>query len=93
MRKSILLTILLLVNFVFTYGQTACPGFTTYTQGGWGSTPNGNNPGMYLQNNFSSVFPNGLTIGCNNKIKLTSSMAVKSFLPQGTTARQLNSGT
>ncbi len=31
--------------------------FVTFTQGGWGAPPNGNNPGMLLQNNFNTVFP------------------------------------
>jgi hypothetical protein len=70
-----------------------CPGFKTFTQGGWGSTPNGNNPGTILANGFSTVFPNGLTIGCNNKIVLTSATAVRNFLPQGSSARVLNAGT
>ena len=38
--------------------------FRTQTQGGWGAPPNGNNPAKYLQNNFVSCFPNGVTIGC-----------------------------
>ena len=72
---------------------SACPGFKTFTQGGWGSTPNGSNPGTILSNGFSSVFPQGLTIGCTNKIVLTSATAVRNFLPQGSSARMLNAGT
>jgi hypothetical protein len=34
----------------------------TFTQGGWGSTPNGNNPGMLLQMKFSSVYPGGVVV-------------------------------
>lgn len=30
--------------------------FVTYTQGGWGAPPNGNNPGMVLQTNFNTVY-------------------------------------
>lgn len=30
--------------------------FVTYTQGGWGAPPNGNNPGMLLQLNFNTVY-------------------------------------
>lgn len=30
--------------------------YTTYTQGGWGATPAGNNPGTVLQNNFTTVY-------------------------------------
>jgi hypothetical protein len=65
--------------------------FRTQTQGGWGANPNGNNPATYLQNHFASCFPNGVTIGCstNNTLTLTSSTAVKNFLPSGSTASQL----
>lgn len=60
--------------------------YRTQTQGGWGSTPNGNNPGAYLHANFASAFPNGLVVGCGNKtITLTSAQAVTDFLPQGGT--------
>ena len=63
-------------------------GYTTYTQGGWGS-PSNSAPGKIRDNYFSSVFPNGLTVGTLNTIKLTSATAVKSFLPQGGTAAAL----
>ena len=72
---------------------TSCPGFRTQTQGGWGSTVSGNNPGTYLNNNFAAAFPNGLTVGCNRKIQFTSASAVKAFLPQGGTAGLLPAGT
>ncbi len=73
--------------------QSSCPGFKTFTQGGWGSTPNGNNPGTILNNGFSTAFPNGLTIGCNNKFVFTSPSAVRAFLPNGGTAAVLPAGT
>ena len=76
-----------------TASTPACPGFVTYTQGGWGATASGNNPGAKLAAGFTSVFPAGITIGCTNKIVLTSATAVKNFLPQGSTARTLNAGT
>ena len=65
--------------------------FRTQTQGGWGAPPNGNNPAKYLQNNFVSCFPNGVTIGCagGNTLTLTTSTAVKNFLPAGGTPSQL----
>lgn len=61
--------------------------FRTQTQGGWGANPNGNNPASYLQAHFASCFPNGVTIGCTtgNTLTLTSSNAVKNFLPSGST--------
>lgn len=40
-----------------------CGDFTTFTQGGWGAVPNGNNPGTYLHANFAAAFPNGAQIG------------------------------
>jgi len=72
---------------------TSCPGFRTQTQGGWGSTISGNNPGTYLNNNFAAAFPNGLTLGCTRKIQFTSASAVQAFLPQGGTATFLPTGT
>lgn len=65
--------------------------FRTQTQGGWGANPNGNNPATYLQANFASCFPNGVTIGCatGNTLTLTSSNAVRIFLPSGSTPSQL----
>jgi len=72
--------------------STNCPGYKTYTQGGWGACPSGNNPAMFLKNNFVSVFPNGLEIGCTNKYKFTSQSAIQNFLPSGGTAKALPSG-
>ena len=57
----------------------------TFTQGGWGASPHGNNPGVYLHKNFSGAFPKGLTVGCvtNYTLTLTSAQAVTDFLPCG----------
>ncbi len=71
---------------------TVCQ-FRTQTQGGWGTAGNGNNPGAYRNAYFATAFPNGVQIGCTNKLRLTTSAAVQAFLPSGTTARQLNVGT
>ena len=57
--------------------------FRTQTQGGWGSTPSGANPGVYLHDNFNAAFPNGIVIGCGNTITLTSAQSVTDFIPQG----------
>jgi streptogramin lyase len=70
-----------------------CAGFRTFTQGGWGATPKGNNPATYLKQKFTSTFPAGLEIGCNNKLRLTSWQAIVDFLPSGSTARALPAGT
>jgi hypothetical protein len=71
---------------------TNCDPLKTYTQGGWGATPSGNNPGVYLHNNFNAAFPNGLTIGCTNTLTLTTASAVTGWLPSGTTASTLPAG-
>jgi hypothetical protein len=75
-------------------GQEPCAlgSFRTQTQGGWGSNPSGNNPGAYLQTNFTTAFPNGLSIGCNNSLVLNSAEAVRDFLPSGGTASALPAG-
>jgi hypothetical protein len=67
--------------------------FRTYTQGGWGAPANGNNPGVYRNNNFAGAFPNGLSIGCasNYALTLTSAQAVQDFLPSGSTPSALPS--
>ena len=66
-------------------------GHRTQTQGGWGTTARGNNPGKYRDNNFAGAFPGGLIVGdaCGFKITLTSSAAVEAFLPQGGTPAAL----
>jgi uncharacterized repeat protein (TIGR01451 family) len=65
-----------------------------YTQGGWGSTPNGNNPGSLLANNFALVYRGGFVeIGIPGasgfSVKFTSAAAVKAFLPAGKSAKAL----
>lgn len=57
--------------------------FRTQTQGGWGTKAEGNNPGTYRDANFAGAFPLGLTVGSTYTLKLTSSQAVQTFLPQG----------
>ena len=58
-------------------------GFATYTQGGWGAKPSGNNPGTLLKNNFPTVYPSGVTIGGGKTLKFTTAKAIETFLPQG----------
>ncbi len=74
-----------------TTAQTNCQGMT-YSQGGWGA-PNGNPATNYLSLNFSSAFPSGLTLGCNDQLVLTTATDVIAFLPSGTTPAALPSGT
>jgi hypothetical protein len=64
--------------------------FKTFTQGGWGTTPHGNNPGTYQYKNFAGAFPKGLTVGCSTySLTLTSAKAVSDFLPCGGPAAAL----
>lgn len=70
-----------------------CVGFRTQTMGGWGAKASGNNPGTYRDANFAGAFPNGLQIGCTNKLRLTTAQAVKNFLPCGGTGSLLPPGT
>ncbi|RLD22062.1 MAG: hypothetical protein DRI54_08675, partial [Bacteroidetes bacterium] len=65
-----------------------CGQFRTQTQGGWGSNASGNNPGTYRDLHFDQAFPNGLSIGCDFMLTLTSSEAVQEFLPSGGSASQ-----
>jgi hypothetical protein len=65
----------------------------TQTMGGWGAPPNGNNPAAYMYAKFAYAFPQGAVIGCTNKVKLTSPVAVNNFLPSSGTPAVLPSGT
>lgn len=68
--------------------------FTSYTQGGWGATPNGNNPAMLLQNNFNAVFTSGYVLvgkSSGNYMKFTSASSVGAYLPAGGPASALTS--
>lgn len=80
---------------IIDYCQIPCPSCNTgnvFGMGGWGSPPNGNNPGMYLHNNFTTWFPNGITLGCAGgyTLHLATAQDVTNFLPQGGTPRQLS---
>jgi hypothetical protein len=57
--------------------------FKTFTIGGWGAKPSGNNPGKFLATNFGTVYPGGsVTVGGTKTLKLTSASAIEKFLPQ-----------
>lgn len=72
----------------FMQGNCNLTGYTTYTQGGWGS-PSNSQPGQVRDTYFATVFPAGLVVGGPNTITLTSAAAVKNFLPQGSTPQAL----
>ena len=62
--------------------------FQTFTQGGWGSTAQGDNPGVYRDANFAAAFPSGAVIGLpdsNFSATFTDATAVENFLPSGST--------
>jgi hypothetical protein len=83
------------LNVVSCTAGTRCNNFRTQGIGAWGAAPHGSNAGTYLQNNFAGAFssPNYLTIGCNNKMKFTSSAAIRAYLPCGGTPAVLPAGT
>ncbi len=71
---------------IVVLGSIQTGDYVTYTQGGWGASPSGNNPGTLLKNNFSKVYPGGsVVIGGTKKLTFTSATAIASFLPQGGT--------
>jgi len=65
----------------------------SFTQGGWGTDCNGNNPGCRRDKWFDTVFPSGVSIGDPDGIDadgdfallFTSSQAVEDFLPATST--------
>lgn len=79
-------------DITFTANQVQCnvpppppPTSCTYTQGGWGSRPRGNNPGMFLLNNF----PGNVVIGGGSTLTFNSAVSIQNFLPQGGTPGKL----
>jgi len=59
--------------------------YRTQTQGGWGETCHGGNPGCILDNNFAAVYPSGITVGGGFTMHFSSSAAVQAYLPAGGT--------
>ncbi len=80
---------------IIDYCNVPCPSCNTqnvFGMGGWGSPPNGNNPGAFLHDNFTGWFPNGITLGCAGgyTVQLSTAQDVTNFLPQGGTPRALS---
>lgn len=79
------------INIAGSCGFT--PGdYCTFSQGGWGATPHGNNPGALLAGSFYTVYssPTGVQIGgdaTNNAspygIQFTAAQNIESYLPAG----------
>ncbi|HEY1497655.1 MAG TPA: putative Ig domain-containing protein [Candidatus Solibacter sp.] len=72
---------------IVVLGTIKAGDYVTYTQGGWGASPNGNNPGTLLKNSFGKVYSGGsVSIGSGTKkLTFTSAAAIEAFLPQGGT--------
>lgn len=88
-KQLFITSALLLAGTISLNAQSNCQG-RTYTQGGWGAACNGGNPGCYLNANFATAFPGGLTIGClSNNITFSTALDIQNFLPAGGTATSL----
>ena len=94
MNKTLYILILLVFSLpIVTAGFDLCEvssDYCTYTMGGWGSPPQGDNPGQLLSNYFDNVFPDGLVVGVGYNLTFTSSEAVQNFLPEGGQSNPLN---
>ncbi|MCF8242719.1 MAG: choice-of-anchor A family protein [Melioribacteraceae bacterium] len=78
----------ILISFTMLLGTITAQecdltGMETYTQGGWGSTPNGGNPGTIREDHWDDVFPDGMIISSVYTLTFTSSDAIEDFLPSG----------
>ena len=73
--------------------EPVCLAFCSYTQGGWGATPQGNNPARLLSNNFGVAFPSGIEVGIPGvggfSMKFTTALGVQNYLPAGGTPNAL----
>jgi hypothetical protein len=76
-------------NLTIDAGLVRVGQYSTFTIGGWGAPPNGNNIATLMYYRFSTLFPKGLTIGGGKTIKLTSPQAVTTYLPDGGTPGKL----
>jgi hypothetical protein len=62
--------------------------YCTIGQGGWGSEPNGGNPGTILAANFDTLYSD-LVVGSGFSMTFESASNVKDYLPAGSTAAAL----
>jgi hypothetical protein len=70
--------------------QSAGGAYRTQTQGGWGTSPSGDNPGALLESKFAQVFTSGyVQVGGTFTLKFTSAANVRAFLPAGGKAKKL----
>jgi HYR domain/Secretion system C-terminal sorting domain len=80
-------------NFATSVSAESCTGFRTQTQSDWGALPLKGNCAAYMCEKFSTVFPDGLTIGCHNKLVLNSTQAIIDLLPISGPIAMLPKGT
>ncbi|NNC83599.1 MAG: hypothetical protein HKN79_08475, partial [Flavobacteriales bacterium] len=81
-RYAITLSLSIL-SLTLSAQEPECGTHRTQTQGGWGTSASGNNPGAYRDANFNLAFPDGIILGCEQTVAFTSSSAVEEFLPSG----------
>lgn len=76
-------------TFGYTFPKKTGP-YITYTQGGWGAKPQGENAAALLSANFATVYSGGsVTIGGRYTLRFTAASAIEAFLPQGGTPEPL----
>ncbi len=86
-------TLFVLCLFAFTGTAQDC--WRTQTIGGWGSKPNGGNPGTYLHQNFPALVETmgEIMIGYgDNMLIFTDAESITDFLPSTGSARTLEGG-
>ena len=73
------------VRITVTAGPNTSGALTTYTQGGWGASPAGNNPGTLRATHFTAVYGTaGVSVGYGSRsLRFTSSDTVQNYLPAG----------
>jgi hypothetical protein len=92
---TLFVAIIITISPIFSTIANAqyCEGFRTQNQRDWGERPQGRNSAALLYTNFSRVFPDGIVVGCDNKLKLSNAQAVTNLLPVSGRIAQLPSGT
>jgi hypothetical protein len=61
------------------------PDYETYTIGGWGAPPKGNNIASVLAANFSKVYSKGLVVGNGYRMSFSGASAIQAYSPDGGT--------
>jgi len=72
-------------------GAVVSAPFMTFKQDQWGGDPNKPGGAKLLGENFSTVYPSGVTVGGMYTLTFTSASAVHAFLPQGGEPKVLKS--